>query len=55
MQKEWLGTPLLYGMGTPQKRGWPTCRGGKGAMRDKRKEKREGGEERRRGGEGGEE
>ena len=37
------GYPLLYGMGTPQKRGWPTCRGGKGAMREKRKEKRGGG------------
>ena len=42
MQKEWLDTPLLYGMGTPQKRGWPTCRGGKGTMREKGKEKREG-------------
>ena len=52
VQKEWLGTPLLYGMGTLQKRGWP--REGKGGNERDKRGKEEGGEGRKwmEGGEG---
>ena len=49
MQKEWLDTPLLYGMGTPQKRGWP--REGKGGNEREERGREEGGEGRGREGE----